>query len=253
MLKKYSIIKTILYVLGAICIAYGCIVVSLIGFSSWVNFFYGFVGIVLVVLALLFDKIIKIPKVVLIIAGLLIAIAVVNFTIFEVKLLTFNATPSDDAEYVIVLGCKVNANGPSVELSRRIDAASEFAKAHPNATIIATGGKGHDEPMEESTAIQLGLVSRGVPIDRILFELKSTSTKENLEYACDVVSKMGMGDLKKKNVVIVSSSFHLYRASKIAEGLGFEQLSYIGATGKKILLPQYYTREYGANVLQNIF
>lgn len=57
-------------------------------------------------------------------------------------------------------------------------------------------------------------------------------------------------DLEPSNVVVVSSSFHLYRASLIAQKQGYDTktMSFLGSQGLKILMPHYYLREYAAYV-----
>ena len=49
-----------------------------------------------------------------------------------------------EADYIIVLGSKVNGTKPSYSLQYRIDKAAEYLKSHDKAIAIVSGGKGED-------------------------------------------------------------------------------------------------------------
>ena len=54
------------------------------------------------------------------------------------------------------------------------------------------------------------------------------------------------GGSESSKIVGVSSSFHLIRSEKIAEKYGFTEVYTMGSTGKLLLVPFYYVREYFA-------
>ena len=121
---------------------------------------------------------------------------------------------------VIVLGCHVEGSEPSVMLRGRINAAYDYLAAHPDALCIVSGGKGADEPMTEARAMYDELVKLGIDPERIWIEDRATSTWENLNFALDLIEeKTGT---RPENLGIVSSEYHLFRASLFADACGVE-------------------------------
>ena len=53
------------------------------------------------------------------------------------------AAPAEST--VIVLGCQVRGTEPSLTLQRRVDAAADYLRAHPQARCVASGGQSDDE------------------------------------------------------------------------------------------------------------
>lgn len=114
-------------------------------------------------------------------------------------------------DYLIVLGCRVKPDEPSKVLSDRIDTAYEYLSAHPNTVCIASGAQGADEPMSEAQCIFDELCAKGIAPERILLEEASTSTSENFR------NSMALIEREDATVGVLTSEFHLYRASLIAK------------------------------------
>ncbi len=232
---------------GIVSCLYGQAVVSVIGSSSWFNFAFLIFGAFLIVLGLLWKWLLSRSRGLKICLVLLAALCLTVFCVFEGKVIRMSRSePAPDGRWVIVLGAKVNRGNVSFEFARRIDGAAAYAKEHPDAVIVTTGGKGADEPVSEGAAARQRLIAAGISEERILTEEKSTSTKENFLYALELMRAAGYRD--GDSVVVVSSSFHLFRADKFARAAGLENTSYLGVVGKKFLLPQYYVREFAAYV-----
>ena len=239
--------KRIIIVLGIICCLYGSTVVALVSSNHWFNYAGIIVGLFLIAVGVFLERICKmfrkLPKAVLIVMSVIATAILLHFTIFEVNVIRFaNSQPASDARYMIILGAKVNGETPSLEYQKRIEAAYNYAKEHPDIRIICTGGKGDDEAIPESFAAANFLMRNSVDENRVFKEEQSTSTEENFVYAKEFIE----GDLA--DVVVVSSAFHLYRASLIAKREGYSNVSYIGSVGLKILQPHYYIREYASYV-----
>ena len=62
--------------------------------------------------------------------------------------------PKTDVQYMVVLGAKVNADGPSVSLWDRICGAYLYLEEHPQVIAVLSGGQGTDEPITEADAQQ---------------------------------------------------------------------------------------------------
>ncbi|MBO5666853.1 MAG: YdcF family protein [Firmicutes bacterium] len=149
--------------------------------------------------------------------------------------------PSAEAEYVIVLGAKVNGTTPSWSLRARIDSAAEYLLEHPTTMAVASGGQGADEGISEGLANAQALENKGIDPQRILIEDKSTSTEENLIFSEAVIESHGGS--RDSNVVVVTSDFHMFRTMRLAERLGYTEIS--GKTAKTLwlLVPQNHVRE----------
>lgn len=140
---------------------------------------------------------------------------------------------------VVVLGAQVySAERMGKSLSNRIDAAYAYLRDNPEAKCIVTGGQGGDEPCPESLTQKNALTRMGIDPARIYMEDKSGNTRQNLNYAMEVAQEQGL-DTK---VVVVSQSFHLYRAVRLAESAGFEAYGLTAETDP-VIYPQYYGRE----------
>ncbi len=125
-----------------------------------------------------------------------------------------------DVDYVVVLGAKVWKDGPSPTLWNRIYAAKEHLEAHPGAVAVVSGGKGSDEPVTEASAMYTELVKLGIPPERILLEEKATSTWENLNFSLNLIQETY--GTRPEKIGVVSSDYHLFRASLFARKCGVE-------------------------------
>ncbi len=125
--------------------------------------------------------------------------------------------PEDRTEVtIVVLGCLVIDDRPSLMLERRLETAAEYLLSNPQAHCIVTGGQGENEDYPEAVIMRNYLVDAGVSDERIIVEKKSTSTVENIEFAADLIEKYNCHD----DVVIVSDRFHQYRAGLAAKDAG---------------------------------
>ena len=75
--------------------------------------------------------------------------------------------PGEPVDYVVVLGAKVNRDGPSVSLWDRICAAYTYLDEHPDVTAVLSGGQGTDEPITEAECMYRELVNLGIDPQRL--------------------------------------------------------------------------------------
>ena len=147
----------------------------------------------------------------------------------------------EDFDYLLVLGAKVRMDGPSLSLQNRIDKAYEYLIAHPDTVAILSGGMGEDEPVTEAACMYDRLVTRGIDPNRLWKEEKATSTWENLKFTLDLVEqKTGTRPTK---LGVVSSEYHLFRASLFAGEHGVEFVGIPAQTTKISLKINYFLRE----------
>ncbi len=121
------------------------------------------------------------------------------------------------AEAIIVLGTRVLESGrASITLRERVLHAVDLQKRGLAPMIITTGGVGDHPPAEGEVAAQLAM-KHGVSADQIFIENRSTTTRENLQFAAQICREHGW-----KRVIIVSQPFHLWRAARYASEFGLD-------------------------------
>ena len=141
--------------------------------------------------------------------------------------------PKEQVQYMVVLGAKVNADGPSVSLWDRICGAYEYMEEHPEVIAIVSGGQGTDEPITEAECMYRELVGLGIDPKRIWVEDEATSTWENLHFSLDLIEeKTGVRPTK---LGVLSSEYHLFRASLFAKACGVE---FVGIPARTSRIPQ---------------
>jgi len=119
-----------------------------------------------------------------------------------------NSKITEEVDYLIVLGAKVNGDRPSAMLRYRLDEAIKYYDEHPTTTIVVTGGQGPDEDYPEAHVMKNYLLEFNVPENKIIVEDKSTSTFENLLNTREII-----GD--DNSIGVVTNNFHIYRSSMI--------------------------------------
>ena len=150
------------------------------------------------------------------------------------------AEPEPGLDAVIVLGARVNEDGPSGCLSERIHTAADYLQANPKVLAVASGGQGDDEPMSEAACIRDNLIALGVEPERILLEDRSTSTVENLTYSFALLEG------KAQKVGLVTNDFHVFRAMCTGRKLGGFELSPVPARSFIGGFVHYSMREFFA-------
>lgn len=154
-----------------------------------------------------------------------------------------------DAPYpAVLLGCKVNSTSPSLMLNRRINAAYDYLTENDETVIIVSGGQGKGEDISEAECMKNALVSKGISPDRILMEDKSTDTFENLNFSKKILDENNLGN----KAVIITDSFHQFRASLIAHDNDIETFSCNAHTPSYLILT-YWVREWFGIIEQILF
>ena len=149
--------------------------------------------------------------------------------------------PQEQVDYIVVLGAKVNADGPSVSLWDRICAAYTYLEAHPDVTAIVSGGQGTDEPITEAECMYRELVELGIDPKRIWMEDEATSTWENLQFTLNLIEeKTGQRPTK---LGVLSSEYHLFRASLFAKAAGVEFVGIPARTSRASQAINHFMRE----------
>ena len=141
---------------------------------------------------------------------------------------------------IVILGARVQKDGPSGSLNERIEAALAYLEQNPDTVAVASGGQGSDEPMSEAQCIYDHLTAAGVDPQRIRLEDASTSTLENLTNSFAILGE------EAKTVGIVTNDFHIYRAVAVGNTLGGYTLSGVPARSTVFGFVHYSMREFFA-------
>jgi uncharacterized SAM-binding protein YcdF (DUF218 family) len=155
------------------------------------------------------------------------------------SLVIVNMFSSEDGDlnYIIILGAKVNDNGPSGALYERIKKAFSYLNAHPGTVAIASGGQGEDEYISEAECIKQSLVSYGIDEKRIKLEDRSTTTAENIRFSSELIPE-------GSTVGIVSNNFHIFHAKLLAEKYINGKVCGIAAPFPSYVFPHFMVREF---------
>ncbi len=149
--------------------------------------------------------------------------------------------PTQDCQYVIVLGAGVNGSVPSLSLRERIDAAYEYLVAHPDAICIVSGGQGNNEDISEAQCMFRELTNMGIGAERVWMEDKATSTRENLRFSLALIEQR-TGN-RPDTIGLISSEYHLFRAGLMAQDEGVTAVGIPAETTWISLRINYFLRE----------
>lgn len=114
-----------------------------------------------------------------------------------------------EPDVMVIFGCQVKPDGPSILLRDRLDTALDYLEDHPDMTVVVTGGKGDDEHISEAQCMYNYLTEHGVNGENIYMEDQSRNTWQNANYTLDLLIQNGY-DITD-DVILVSSGFHLAR------------------------------------------
>ena len=171
---------------------------------------------------------------------LIIGLLVVGVT--EAIIIKYSfGSPREQVDYMVVLGAKVNPQGPSVSLWDRIRGAYEYMEAHPHVTAVLSGGMGSDEPITEAECMYRELVNLGIDPKRLWREEEATSTWENLNFSLDLIEEK-TGERPTK-IGVLSSEYHLFRASLFTRACGAEFVGIPARTSRLSQAVNHFMRE----------
>lgn len=167
-------------------------------------------------------KIIIVILVLLFVVAATAAFSVDSFVMAKAKeriITAEEATQISDADCIIVLGCRVwSDNTPSAMLSDRLKRGVELYKAGAAPKLLMSGDHGRED-YDEVNVMRKYAEEEGVDSKDIFTDHAGFSTYETMYRAKEV--------FKAKKVIIVTQSYHLYRAVYDAEKLGLEAVGVV--------------------------
>lgn len=121
----------------------------------------------------------------------------------------------EDFDVVIVLGCKVHEDGRmSARLEDRVKTGISVFSEGIGDVLLMSGDRQPDGSYDEVGAMKHAATDAGIPEECVLTDPCGYSTYESMVRLLEVY--------KGKRVVIVTQTYHLYRALYIAEKLGMD-------------------------------
>ena len=143
----------------------------------------------------------------------------------------------ENYDAIVVLGAQVKPDGQlSLQLTWRMDEAYAMWEKQPSM-IVTCGAQGANEPAPEGQVMKEYLMAKGVPEEQILVDDTSFNTRQNLRNAARLLESAGA-----KQVMIVTSDYHLPRAMALAQDMGLSS-SGKGSPTKAEYWLKNYTRE----------
>ena len=126
-----------------------------------------------------------------------------------------------DPQIMVIFGCQLREDGPSILLRDRLDTALAYLEDHPDMTVVVSGAQGINEPTSEAQGMYDYLTAHGVDGGHILLEDRSFRSRENVAYSLEVLAAEGYDT--SGGVVLVSNYYHVVRARMLwerADGAG---------------------------------
>lgn len=118
-----------------------------------------------------------------------------------------------DIDCIIILGAGVWGDKPSPMLEDRLQEGIKLYQNNVSDKIIMSGDHGRKE-YDEVNLMKNYAIEKGIPAEKIFMDHAGFSTYESIYRAKEIFGA--------KKVVIVSQTYHLYRALHIANSLGLE-------------------------------
>lgn len=232
----------VLFLVGIAFLIYFLCVAFFVGHGTNFYFIWLILAVVVMTFAILLKRgffITHFPLWIRRIFVILLCMGVMIFGIVEGFIISgFSMKGQPGADYVIVLGAQMKADGPSKALQYRLDEAIRYLNENPSSKVIVSGGQGSDEHISEAQGMYEYLVEKGIEKDRIIKEDKSVNTTQNLAFSAEYL------DRERDSVAVVTNNFHVFRAVKIAEKAGYQNVCGIAAKGEPFLQINNMMREF---------
>jgi len=245
-----AVLFVVSLILGFLCLIYYGVITVYAGVNTSFVWFWLCAGLGFIIAGIVIAGVIKygikIPLILkyLVAAGIILVAAV--FLFLEGMIISSSRKKAlAGADYLIVLGAQVRGTTISKSLKKRLDTAYDYLMESPGTIAVVSGGQGPGENISEAEAMKSYLISKGISPERIIMEDRSTNTVENIRFSRMLLDK------DEPSVVIVTNSFHVFRAVKIARNQGISNAFGLAAPSDRILLLNYYIRE-AAGVLKDL-
>lgn len=143
------------------------------------------------------------------------------------------------ADAGIVLGAALWNNEPSPALRERLDEAIALYNEGLVDYLILSGGRSTPyKALSEAEGMSNYLVAAGIPEDKLLLEMKSTDTYENLLFSKEIAEQHDL-----QSYIIITHNYHGKRSADIAKFIHMESVQVAGVKTQVLNESYHYTRE----------
>lgn len=209
-------------VIGVACVAYGASVGALRSGTSFHLVWFA-LGACFIILGLAWRSglIARLPKAAKFALAALAVAGVVFLGVTSTIVLSHAQDQGEPgADYVVVLGAQVKRDGTPTDVLRyRLEAARAYLLQNPKTVCIVSGGQGPNEPITEAECMMTWLVAHDIDRERVIEEDRSETTVENIRFSRQLMEG------ESPSIVVATNDFHVFRAMRIAEKQGIENVS----------------------------
>lgn len=161
------------------------------------------------------------------------------------RILTVEQAAALDADCILVLGAGLRSDGsPSTILADRLDCALALYERGASDRLLMSGDHSRED-YDEVGAMKAYAVERGAASEEVFLDHAGFSTYESVYRARDV--------FQAETVIIVTQSYHLYRALYLAERLGLTAYGVPSDARAYSRQPLYTAREIVARCKDFLF
>ena len=160
---------------------------------------------------------------------------IINTAFSGFLLLKANSRQSGNADYVLVLGSKLENNEMTVFMKNILDETITYMQENTSTIAVLCGGVTKGNTESEANVMRKYLINAGIPESRLILEDNSTDTIENIHNAKQYISSG-----KKK--VVITTNFNSYRAAEICRQEGMI-VKTVGASTPIAYLPDRILHE----------
>lgn len=147
---------------------------------------------------------------------------------------------------IIVLGSGTPHCVASPTLAARLDKGLALARRLPSIPVVVSGGQDFGMHCTEADVMAAYLIERGLSPERLVREDRSTSTEENLVFSRGLLAARGVD--AHARMIVVTSDFHVMRATRIARKAGLASVTGVAAPTPLYLRYNAWLREYFAYI-----
>jgi uncharacterized SAM-binding protein YcdF (DUF218 family) len=148
-------------------------------------------------------------------------------------------------DYAIILGAGLDEDQISNTVRTRLDTGYDYLVRNETVKVIVSGGQGEGELVSEAEAMGKYLIQKGISSQRIIYENKSVSTRQNILFSKNLAYSNSTDG--EPILLIITSDYHMLRAKLLCQQLN---LNYYGLASTSPLLVRinYSIREYFATI-----
>jgi uncharacterized SAM-binding protein YcdF (DUF218 family) len=175
------------------------------------------------------------------VAGVLVLVVLVTTGVGVRVLVAAGLDQRGKVDAILVLGAAQYSGDPSTVFANRLDHAVLLFEAGVAANVITVGGSQVGDRFTEGESGKNYLVEKGVPATAVEAVGEGSDTLTSLRAAAPVMAAKGW-----TSVVLVTDPWHAYRASRMADDIGWHVTVSSVQTGPAAgsgVAPRYLLRE----------